>query len=85
VESTQGTPLANVADVSVEIKADSTAMAGQYLNQISALLQDYTTMSVSVCRTKFVLVFIHTISFMLWLLALTSCMKPGTQRLQEHC
>jgi len=47
VESTQGTPLANVADVSVEIKADSTAMAEQYLNQISALLQDYTTMSVS--------------------------------------
>ena len=47
VESTGGTPLANVADVSVEIKAGSTSSAEVILGQISALLKDYTAMSVS--------------------------------------
>ena len=47
VESTAGTPLANVADVSVEIKADPASSADVMLAQMSTLLHDYTAMSVS--------------------------------------
>ena len=47
MESTAGTPLANVADVSVEIKADSASSADVMLAQMSTLLHDYTAMSVS--------------------------------------
>lgn len=49
IESAGGTPLANVADVSVEIRATSTNSAEVILGQISALLKDYTAMSVSPC------------------------------------
>lgn len=47
VQSSSGTALANVVDVSVEIKTSSADSAQMTVTQMTSLLQDYTAMSVS--------------------------------------
>ena len=48
VESTQGTPLANTADVSLQVKTDSADEATITALQLTNLLHNGTAMSVSI-------------------------------------
>lgn len=54
VESTQGTPLANTADVSLQVKTDSADEATITALQLTNLFQNGTAMSVSISPFSFV-------------------------------
>ena len=49
IQSTTGTALANVADVSIEVETDSGDEAVITVGQLTSLLQNYTAMSVRPC------------------------------------
>ena len=46
IQSTTGTALANVADVSMEVETNSADSAVVTVGQLTSLLQNYTAMSV---------------------------------------